>query len=271
MLTAWRWFFWAKCWAVFSICKRKILKILPFPQQTNTPPSLAHTLTPASTPCSTISNMPRESLRKVMKQFFHTGISHHSDGGTASRNVNELVTSELSVMDSLPQEITLHIFSFLDMKSLGRMARVSKFFHEFSEYQELWYILISTSNNFIGYLLPFIRRGLLERNHGKVGLIVFQSGTKKERRSFLRKRSSGFLFSEDSTTNIIINTSPNGNTNNSNNNSNNEVLSSTPSFSPFLFSARQPQLDEETYTAYIKNTVKHGHISSNNCILTQLQ
>lgn len=74
-------------------------------------------------------------LKKVIKKKLHKG------GNAVSVAIEEQASMDLMYFHLLPSEIILVIFSFLDVKTLGRVGRVCHMFHEIADFPVLWYVI----------------------------------------------------------------------------------------------------------------------------------
>lgn len=66
--------------------------------------------------------------------------SPNTTGRKARKTDPPPLISVVNLFQMLPCEITLLIFSFLNVKALGKAARVCKEFNYISEFPDLWYV-----------------------------------------------------------------------------------------------------------------------------------
>eukprot|EP00026_Physarum_polycephalum_P001210 Phypoly_transcript_01211.p1 GENE.Phypoly_transcript_01211~~Phypoly_transcript_01211.p1 ORF type:complete len:703 (-),score=108.91 Phypoly_transcript_01211:176-2284(-) len=110
-------------------------------------------------------------LKRTFKQLLH--ISQNAVDAEDKYRPS-IPPSDFLFFLHLPNEILFHIFSFLDVKALGRTGRVCVEFCEIHDDPTLW-------------------RCLLEKKYGKVGLVINKPVSPK-RAQVRRKRRSGSFF-----------------------------------------------------------------------------
>lgn len=75
-------------------------------------------------------------IKRAMKHILHISSNNTIDAEDRYRAV---ASYDFTFFSNLPNEILLLIFSFLDVKTLGRAGRVCMEFNEISEFPDLWY------------------------------------------------------------------------------------------------------------------------------------